>query len=120
MKIPTMLRFTGGLAAIVMLLVTPAQAEIDIQRYVDLSRVNCDDSQTIADMEEIWVSMRTSSGATMSNDRATVLTSKLRNKSANKLSCSVTVRTSRGIDRGLFVLTVFPDNDWEVKFIPNY
>lgn len=115
-----MLRFAGGLAAIVMLLVTPAQAEINIQRYVDLSRVNCDDSQTIADMEEIWGSLRTSYGGMMTNDRATVLSSKLRNKGANKLSCSVTVRTNRGVDRGLFVLTVFSGGDWEVKFIPNY
>ena len=115
-----MLRFAGGLAAIVMLLVTPAQAEINIQRYVDLSRVNCDDSQTIADMEEIWGSLRTSYGSMMTNDRATVLSSKLRNKGANKLSCSVTVRTNRGVDRGLFVLTVFSGGDWEVKFIPNY
>lgn len=115
-----MLRLAGGLAAIAMLLVTPAQAEINIQRYVDLSQVNCEDAQTIADMEEIWGSLRTSNGGAMSSDRATVLSSKLRNKGANKLSCSVTVRTSRGTDRGLFVLTVFPDNDWEVKFIPNY
>lgn len=115
-----MLRFAGGLAAIAMLLVTPAQAEINIQRYVDLSGVNCEDSQTIADMEEIWLSMRASGGTAKTTDRATVLSSKLRNKGANKLSCSVTVRTSRGIDRGLFVLTVFSVGRWEVKFIPGY
>ena len=115
-----MLRLAAGLAAITMLLVTPAQAEINIQRYVDLSQVNCEDAQTIADMEEIWGSMRSSNSGALNNDRATVLSSKSRSKSANKLSCSVTVRTSRGTDRGLFVLTVFSAGNWEVKFIPNY
>lgn len=119
---------TATLTAILISILTalPASAQINEKRYANLRKVQCEDTQTRADMAEIWKSMQDDSGrsATSVIGTVNVVSSRTLRKTPSKLVCQVVIeavnRGSKRRIRGIFALNVFPQGNWNVKFTSGY
>lgn len=101
-------------------LAAPAYA-IDERRYTDLSKVNCDDSQTIADMEEAFLSMGNKVDGRNEMGPMEVLRSRTIQQTATELRCSVYVRFpnqtgTKARANGTFSLKLLGGGDYSLNF----
>lgn len=113
-----MLRLTTLFALVIAMSAPSAYAEVDTRRYNNLNSVQCEDEQTIADMQEIWKDMRTDGGGRASF-KIKILSSKTRGKTGRKLVCDVSVKINSKKMRGIFSLNFFSNGRWKVTFNPD-
>ncbi len=112
-----------ALAIIGSLSTTPAFAEIDANRYLNLANVSCEQEQTKADIEEIWRGMRNSNKKKLVSlyGQPKVLKASTRGKANGKLLCNLSIKYPGETPvRGLMSLTVFSPGSWEVSWKPNF
>jgi hypothetical protein len=102
---------------------TPALAEIDTKRYLNLANVACEQEQTKADIEEIWSGLRNSSKTKLVSlyGQPKVIKATTRGKANGKLLCNLSIKyPGKTPVRGLMSLTVFSTGKWNLSWKPNY
>ena len=109
------------------LLVGPAQAETDWNRYTGFAATRCEDAGTIADILESLkgLSFDNGGGRTFANATQVAITSSTTVRAtASTLDCRIRIEASESGRANVYnarhIVRLYPDGRWTTQFKPNY